>query len=114
MAAAETAKPARRWHIPVFLAPAVAVYTMIMILPLFGTLQMSFFNNGVFSGIDNFRTLFGDERWSASFWNALGNNVWFFVIHMAVQNPIGVLLAVTVSGLILLSASIAAARRRAA
>ena len=97
MAAAETAKPARRWHIPVFLAPAVAVYTMIMIVPLFGTLQMSFFNNGAFSGLDNFRTLFGDERWSASFWNALGNNVWFFVIHMAVQNPIGILLAAILS-----------------
>ena len=97
MAAAETAKPARRWHIPVFLAPAVAVYTMIMILPLFGTLQMSFFNNGAFSGLDNFRTLFGDERWSASFWNALGNNVWFFVIHMLVQNPIGILLAAILS-----------------
>jgi raffinose/stachyose/melibiose transport system permease protein len=97
MAAAETAKPARRWHIPVFLAPAVAVYTMIMIIPLFGTLQMSFFRDGVFSGIDNFRTLFGDPRWSASFWNALGNNVWFFVIHMLVQNPIGVLLAALLS-----------------
>ena len=97
MAAAKTAKPARRWHIPVFLAPAVAVYTMIMILPLFGTLQMSFFNNGAFSGLDNFRTLFGDERWSASFWNALGNNVWFFVIHMLVQNPIGILLAAILS-----------------
>ena len=26
-----------RWHILVFLAPAVAVYTIVMILPLFGT-----------------------------------------------------------------------------
>ena len=24
------------------------------------------------------------------FWNALWNNVWFFLIHMLVQNPIGV------------------------
>ena len=97
MAADTTAKPARRWHIPVFLAPAVAVYTMIMIVPLFGTLQMSFFNNGTFSGLENFRTLFGDERWSASFWNALGNNCWFFVVHMFVQNPIGILLAAILS-----------------
>ena len=49
MAIDQNARPAMRWHIAVFLAPAVLVYTMIMILPLFGTLQMSFFNQGVFS-----------------------------------------------------------------
>ncbi len=94
-------KPARRWHIAVFLAPAVLIYTAIMILPLFGTLQLSLFTSGnqgtAFVGLDNFRTLFGDPRWSASFWNALGNNFWFFVIHMLVQNPIGILLAALLS-----------------
>ncbi|TIP94785.1 MAG: sugar ABC transporter permease, partial [Mesorhizobium sp.] len=34
-----------RWHIGVFLAPAVLVYTAIMILPLAGTLQLSLFRN---------------------------------------------------------------------
>ena len=33
-----------RWHIAVFLAPAVLVYTAVMIIPLFGTLQLSLFN----------------------------------------------------------------------
>jgi len=93
-------RPAR-WHIPVFLAPAVLVYTAIMIIPLFATLNLALFRTaeGVqgFVGLDNFRTLFGDPRWSASFWNALGNNAWFFVIHMLVQNPIGVLLAALLS-----------------
>jgi raffinose/stachyose/melibiose transport system permease protein len=97
----EKPKVHRRWHIAVFLAPAVIVYTMIMILPLFGTLQMSFFKvqEGVshFAGLENFRTLFGNPHWSASFWNALRNNVWFFVIHMLVQNPIGVVLAALLS-----------------
>ncbi len=101
MANITNARPATRWYIAVFLAPAVLVYTMIMIVPLFGTLQMSFFKNGegglAFSGLDNFQTLFGDVRWSASFWNALGNNFWFFIIHMLVQNPIGVLLAALLS-----------------
>ena len=86
-----------RWHIPLFLAPAVLVYTAIMILPLFGTLRLALYGTaeGVtsFVGLANFRTLFGDPRWSASFWNALGNNFWFFLIHMLVQNPIGILLA---------------------
>ncbi len=101
MATTRRAKPAIRWHIAVFLAPAVLVYTAIMILPLFGTLQLSLFtavdNVRTFIGLDNFRTLFGDPRWSASFWNALGNNTWFFIIHMVVQNPIGILLAALLS-----------------
>ncbi|MFN4154259.1 MAG: carbohydrate ABC transporter permease [Paracoccaceae bacterium] len=95
-----TRKPVR-WHIVVFLAPAVLVYTAIMILPLIGTLNLSLFNKGpdgvVFVGLGNFATLFGDPRWSASFWNALGNNAWFFLIHMLVQNPIGVALAAILS-----------------
>ncbi|MCB6177923.1 sugar ABC transporter permease [Rhodobacter sp. Har01] len=91
-----------RWHIAVFLAPAVLVYTALMIIPLFGTLVQSLFNEDaagarVFVGLRNFATLFGDALWSDAFWNALGNNLWFFVIHMLVQNPIGVALAAILS-----------------
>jgi len=72
-----------------------------MVLPLLGTLQLSLFKviDGAtrFVGFDNFRTLFTDPRWSASFWNALRNNCWFFVIHMLVQNPVGVALAALLS-----------------
>ncbi len=96
-----TRKPPFRWHIAVFLAPAVLVYTAIMILPLFGTMQLSLFRvenqQSIFVGLDNFRTLLGDDRWAASFWNALGNNTWFFIIHMLVQNPVGILLAAILS-----------------
>jgi raffinose/stachyose/melibiose transport system permease protein len=87
----------RRWHIAVFLAPAVLVYTALMIVPLVDTLRLSFFgmqgNDAVFVGFDNFIRLFTDTRWSDNFWNALGNNVIFFAIHMCVQNPIGIALA---------------------
>jgi raffinose/stachyose/melibiose transport system permease protein len=90
-----------RWHIAVFLAPAVLVYTAVMILPLFGTLQLSLFraspSGHIFVGLDNFRTLLANPRWAASFWNALWNNTWFFIIHMAVQNPIGIMLAALLS-----------------
>jgi raffinose/stachyose/melibiose transport system permease protein len=89
------------WHVAVFLAPAVAVYTAIMIIPLFATLNLALFTSidrqPVFAGLENFRTLFGDPRWSEAFWNALGNNAWFFVVHMLVQNPIGVALAALLS-----------------
>jgi len=78
------------------------VYTALMIVPLFGTLAQSLFNEDaagarVFVGLANFATLFGDALWSDAFWNALGNNFWFFVIHMLVQNPIGVALAAILS-----------------
>ncbi len=90
-----------RWHIAVFLAPAVLVYTAIMIIPLFGTLQLSLYREveagTIYVGLQNFRVLLTDPRWSESFWNALGNNTWFFFIHMLVQNPIGILLAAILS-----------------
>ncbi len=90
-----------RWHIAVFLAPAVIVYTLVMIIPLADTLRLGFYrvvdNQAVYTGFENFRTLFFDDRWSASFWNALKNNFVFFVIHMLVQNPIGIALAAILS-----------------
>ncbi|TKT66821.1 sugar ABC transporter permease [Rhizobium sp. LC145] len=95
------AKRPVRWHIAVFLAPAVVVYTAIMILPLIETLRLSFFNlvegQVRFVGLANFKVLFGDPRWAAEFWNALKNNIIFFVIHMLVQNPIGIALAAMLS-----------------
>ena len=90
-----------RWHIAVFLAPAVLVYTVVMIYPLFNTLRLSLFTevdqSRVYVGLENFRTLFGNSIWSNQFWNALGNNFWFFIVHMLMQNPIGVALAAILS-----------------
>ena len=84
-------------HVIVFLAPAVLIYTAVMIVPLFQTLLLAFQSDNGFAGLANFRTLFGDPRWSDAFWNALGNNFWFFVVHMGVQNPIGIALAAVLS-----------------
>ena len=90
-----------RWHIAVFLAPAVIVYTTVMIFPLFNTLRLALYGkveqDRIFVGLENFRTLFFDPIWAEQFWNALGNNFWFFIIHMLVQNPIGIALAAILS-----------------
>lgn len=97
----ETIRPRRRWHIAVFLAPALLVYTTIMIVPLIQTLWLALertTSEGTsFVGLANFQVLFGDPRWSASFWNALGNNVYFFLMHMLIQNPVGIALAALMS-----------------
>ena len=90
-----------RWHIVVFLAPALLVYSALMIVPLVETLRLSLFTSKdqvvSFAGLQNFVMLFGDPRWSATFWNALWNNTYFFLIHMLVQNPIGIGLAAMLS-----------------
>lgn len=97
----EAQRRPRRWHIAVFLAPALLVYTALMIIPLADTLRLSLFStldqNLIYVGFDNFVRLFTDSRWSESFWNALRNNVIFFAIHMCIQNPVGIALAAMLS-----------------
>jgi raffinose/stachyose/melibiose transport system permease protein len=93
--------PRRRsfpFHILVFLAPAVLVYTAFMIYPLIDSLWLSLSNKGLagathFVGAQNYQTLFSQGQWANPFWNALRNNAVFFVIHMLVQNPVGLALA---------------------
>jgi raffinose/stachyose/melibiose transport system permease protein len=89
-------------HIVVFLAPALAIYTVFSIYPLVDTILLSLYagdETGVrhFNGLGNFRTLLADPAWSGHFWNALGNNLIFFAIHMVVQNGIGLGLAMLLS-----------------
>ncbi|MFS8184173.1 carbohydrate ABC transporter permease [Pseudovibrio denitrificans] len=99
----ERKKKPFRWHVLVFLAPAVIVYTMIMILPLAETLRFSFFQRDTttqvvsFVGFENYIKLFFDPYWVEPFLNSLWNNCYFFLIHMLVQNPIGILIAALLS-----------------
>jgi raffinose/stachyose/melibiose transport system permease protein len=89
-------------HIAVFLAPALIIYTIFAIYPLVDTIRLSLYagdETGArhFVGLGNFVTLLTDPAWSGQFWNALGNNLIFFVIHMVVQNGIGLGLAMLLS-----------------
>lgn len=70
-----------------------------MLIPLVASLGLSFFKwSGYgakeFVGVANFVRLFTDPNYSVRFWNALGNNVYFFVITMIFQNCMALLLAV--------------------
>ena len=89
-------------HIFVFLAPATIIYTLFMIYPLADSLRLSLFTSTeqgreMFVGFQNYITLLTDELWSVRFWGALKNNFVFFLIHMLVQNPVGLLLAALLS-----------------
>jgi len=87
------------WHITVFLAPAVLIYTTFMIYPMLESLNISLYTTieggkQVFVGLGNYIKLLTDPIWSEPFWNAFWNNVVFFIVHMTFQNPIGLFLAV--------------------
>jgi raffinose/stachyose/melibiose transport system permease protein len=94
--------PRRRFpvHIVVFLAPAVLIYTVFMIYPLIGSLARSLYaptaaNPQVleFVGLSNYEYLFTNQNWAPRLQGAVVNNFHFFIVHMLVQNPIGLLLA---------------------
>lgn len=95
------ARAPKRWHIAVFLAPAVLVYSAFMIVPLMETFRLAFFQESTggprFSGLANFSVLLFDERWVQSFLNALWNNSYFFSIHIVVMVPLAILLAALLS-----------------
>ncbi|MGO4707122.1 carbohydrate ABC transporter permease [Microvirga sp. 2MCAF38] len=89
-------------HIAVFLAPAIAIYSIFSIYPLIDTIRLSFYTADEFGardfiGLGNFQTLLSDPAWAGHFWNALRNNLVFFAIHMVVQNGIGLGLAMLLS-----------------
>nr|WP_314900955.1 sugar ABC transporter permease [uncultured Deefgea sp.] len=90
------------WNIVLFLAPAVAVYSVFSALPLIDTLRLGFYTSNdagqhSFAGLSNYLSILTDPAWSASFWNAMANNFKFFLIHLLVQNPIGLILATFLS-----------------
>lgn len=102
---ASSATPQRRpfpVHIVVFLAPAVIIYTLFMIYPLIDSLRLSLYapnenRQEVFVGLDNYEALMTDDLWQPRLEGAIVNNIKFFLIHMFVQNPIGLVLAALLS-----------------
>jgi raffinose/stachyose/melibiose transport system permease protein len=81
-----------------FVAPAFLIYTIFMLLPLFASLGLSFFQwtgygAKTFVGFDNYIKLFTRPEYSVRFWGALKNNFLFFIYTMIFQNLLAVILA---------------------
>ena len=89
--------PARYRLLAIFVLPALVVYVAFSVYPLISSVVLSFFESSgqasAFVGIANYVDLFTNPTTSARFWNALGNNVEFFLIHLLVELPIGLLMA---------------------
>lgn len=79
----------------VFLAPVMLFIIFFILYPLVSTFSTSLFKwNGVsaartFIGLDNWKELLGD----AVFWSAFRNNLLIMVCSIAVQIPLGIMLA---------------------
>jgi len=91
----------RTWML--FIVPALVVYIGFMALPLANSVRLSFYTGeGLvptrFVGLDNYSALFTNPIWRDRFFNALRNTAIFFAIHMAVQNTLGLLFALLLSG----------------
>ncbi|MDR2758991.1 MAG: sugar ABC transporter permease [Spirochaetaceae bacterium] len=79
-----------------FVFPGLAVVFVFILMPLFVSLFNSFFNwqqllRSDFIGFDNFKTLFFSYPYNERFFNALRNNVKWFLTTMIIQNSLGML-----------------------
>lgn len=79
-----------------FLAPALAVYALFVLVPIADSFRLSLFHwrnpyaAPEFVGLANYRDLIRDPI----FWSALGHNVLLLVLSVAVQLPVALFLAV--------------------
>ena len=79
-----------------FITPGLLVVSVVIIYPLMASLLNSVFSwrgfvRGEFAGIDNFRILFTQFPHNQRFFNAIGNNLKWFLSSMLIQNTIGLL-----------------------
>lgn len=103
---AVTLKPARRrawfqWNeytltIILFLLPTVFFMTVFVVWPIISSFELSLYK---WNGIDPARTPIGLDNWSRLlqdqiFWRAFGNNLVVVALSIAIQMPLGMLLAI--------------------
>ncbi len=77
-----------------FILPGLSIVVVFILLPLFLSLFNSLFDwnqliRTDFIGLGNFRALFSGFPYQQRFFNALGNNVKWFLVTMLLQNSLG-------------------------
>ena len=82
-----------------YLVPALLFYVFFMAWPLLNSIRLSLYTGSAglgwtFVGFDNFRQLFTVEQYAVRYRGAFSNTIFFFVIHMLVQNCLGIFFAV--------------------
>lgn len=84
--------------IALFAGPALALYTVLVIVPIFTAFVYGMFRwegtaSAGFAGFGNYVDLFTRYPESVQLWAALGHNLLFFIGTMLVQNTVGLGLA---------------------
>lgn len=95
-------KRAKWHHLVFFIGPAFIIYTIFLAWPLVDSLRLSLYTakeggEVVFVGLQNFDKLLNSEIYSERLWGAFKHNLIFFAIFMAIQNPVGLMLAALVA-----------------
>ena len=90
-------------HWLLYTLPALIVYLAFMAFPVVNSMRLSFFSGSGYTltnfvGFDNYIKLFAAGETSTRFFNAFKNTWVFFGITMLVQNTIGLLFALILSG----------------
>jgi raffinose/stachyose/melibiose transport system permease protein len=91
------AKDRLAWFL--YTIPALVIYVTFLAVPLFNSIRFSLYSGqGIvpdeFVGLGNFERIIKDPYWNYHLVNALRNTCIFFLIHMGVQNTLGMLFAV--------------------
>ncbi|MDR2151018.1 MAG: sugar ABC transporter permease [Spirochaetaceae bacterium] len=81
-----------------YLAPALLFYLVFMAFPLLDSLRLSLYTGSIssgrtFVGLENFKKLFTVAQYADRYKEAFGHTLYFFLIHMLVQNCLGILFA---------------------
>lgn len=89
----------RKWIIAAGLLPALALYTVFSIYPIMSSVYYSFFKWDGFSpkvwhGLSNYSNLVADPI----FWRSILNNFYFVLFSVFLEIPIGLYLALMLSG----------------
>ena len=91
-------RPDQQWEAYIFLLPSLAGFLLFVILPVLGSLLLSFGTlrlNGAFNlaGLDNYRDMLRDPV----FWRAVRNTVYFMVTIVPLQLAFGMVLALALN-----------------
>ena len=84
--------------IAMYLAPALILFFVFLVYPIFRSVYFSLFNwNGLgpavnFVGLDNFKGILTDTV----FMKAVGNGLWIVVLSLAIQLPLALMMAIMV------------------
>ena len=89
----KTLERRRRRQLLLFTSPALAFFLLFAVFPLLSTIYISFYQEDVFVGLQNFVFLFTNDEASERLIYAFLHNCQFFLIAASIQLPTALLMA---------------------